>query len=104
MLYQEAKRNLLGDFESPLDFIHGFDASCAIGGSHVDRRSAGAPELVVPKQGSVHGVQGNPAGAKPVGDLAHVMLAVGVVEMLAGGEDLDGLGPAAFETVQQAGV
>ena len=104
MLHQEAKRNLLGDFEGALDFVHGLDAAGAVGGGNVHRRRAGASPFVVGVQRRVHRVQRDAAGPEPVGDLADVLLAVGVVEMLAGGENLDRLRAAAHQAVQQAGM
>ena len=50
------------------------------------------------------GVQRNAAGVEPVGNFAHVLLAVGIVEMLARGKNFDGLRAAAHQSVQQAGV
>ena len=37
------------------------------------------------------GVQRNASGLEPVGDFADMLLAIAVVEMLARGEDFDGL-------------
>ena len=62
MLDQEAKRNLLGDFQRALDFVHGFDAAGAVGRCDVDGRRAGASPLVVGVQRRVHRVQRNAAG------------------------------------------
>ena len=45
-----------------------------------------------------------PLVAKPVGNLLDVRFAVGIVEVLAGGEDLDRLHTVADESVQNAGM
>jgi hypothetical protein len=44
----------------------------------------------------------NAGGAEPFGDFADVLLAVGVIEVLARGEDFDGLGSGFDEIVEQA--
>src|SRR5579862_4542251 len=50
------------------------------------------------------GMQRNAAIAKPFGDLPDVLLAVGVVDVLAGGKNLNRLGAATRESVEQAGM
>ncbi len=50
----------------------------------------------------MHGIERYPAAAEPVGDFLDVRLAVGVVEMLSRGENLDRLHPAARQSVQNA--
>jgi hypothetical protein len=52
----------------------------------------------------VHRIQGDTAGAEPLRNLAHVLLAVGVVKMLARSEDFDGLRAAAYKAVKQSGM
>ena len=46
---------------------------------------------------------GDVVGAKPGGDVADGS-AIGVIEVVAGGEELDGLGSAVVKGFQQAGV
>src|SRR5208282_1829967 len=99
---QKPEWNMLGDFEGAFNLVHGVDAVGPVGGRDVDGRRAGASPLVVGVQRRVHGVQGNAGGAEPIGDFAHMLLAVGVVEMLAGSEDFDRLGPGLDELVEQA--
>ena len=102
MLHQKAERNLFGDFQSALDLVHGLDAARAIGRGNVDGRRAGASPLVIGIQGRVHGIERNAGGAEPVGNFADVLLAIGVVEVLAGSKDFDGLGSGLDELVEQA--
>ena len=102
--------DLLGGFEGALDLVHGVDAAGFFG---VDAVAGGwdvaGPERgggAVDKDGLVQG--GGGAGvAEPGGDIADDG-AVGVVEVVAGGEELDGGvamgGEAAKHRVEQAGV
>ena len=48
------------------------------------------------------GIEWNAGGAEPVGNFADMLLAIGVVEVLAGGEDFDRLGSRLDELVEQA--
>ena len=48
----------------------------------------------------MHGVQGNAGRSEPVGDFADVLLAVGVIEVLARGKDFDGLRAGADKFVE----
>ena len=91
VLHEKAIRNIFGDFKRALDLIHGLDAFGAVGRGNVDGGRTGAAPFVVGVQGRVHGVERNSGGFKPVGDFADVLLAVGVIEVLASGEDFDGL-------------
>ena len=50
----------------------------------------------------MHRMQRNAAGSEPVGNFAHMLLAVGVIQMLARAKNLDGLRAAAHQFVQQA--
>ena len=102
VLDQKAERNVLRDFEGALDFVHGLDAAGAVGGGNVHGRRAGASPFVVGVQRRVDGIQRNAGGAEPVGDFANMLLAIGVVEVLAGGEDFDRLGSGLDEFVEQA--
>ena len=49
-------------------------------------------------------VQGNTAAFEPVGNFAHVLLAVRVVHMLAGGENFDGLGSGTVQSIEDSRV
>ncbi len=49
-------------------------------------------------------MQWNPAGAEPVRDFADMLLAVGIVKVLPRAKDFYGLGTAADELIQQAGM
>ena len=44
------------------------------------------------------------AGTEPVGNFAHMLLAVGIVDVLARSKDLDRLRAAAHQPIQQAGM
>src|SRR5450432_4451978 len=102
MLHQKTKRDLFGDFNGALDLVHGVDASSPISGGDVDRRAAGASPIVIGVQGGVDRVQGNASGFEPVGNFADVLLAVGVVEMLARGKNLNQLGSRLDQLIEQA--
>src|SRR5581483_3655593 len=52
----------------------------------------------------MHRIQRNATAFEPIGDLTQVLLAVGVVQMLARGKNFDGLRSSAYQVVQQAGV
>lgn len=97
--------NLLGGLEGALDLVHGVDAVGLLGrdegegGGDVARPVFG---LLAGEDGLVKGGRG--AGvAEPGGDLAELG-AVGVVEVMAGGEEFDGSGAAVAKGVKQAGV
>jgi hypothetical protein len=102
VLDEKAERNVFGNFERAFDLVHGVDAAGAVGGGDVDGRRAGASPLVIGVQRRVHGIQRNAGGLEPVGNFADVLLAIGVVEMLAGGEDFDRLRSRLDEFVEQA--
>ena len=99
VLNQKMKRRLLCNLQGSLNLVHRGDAIALLDGCDVDRRRAAATPLLVVVHGRVHGVERNAGAAEPVGDLAHV-LAVGVVEVAAGGEDLDCLSATGDELVQ----
>jgi len=97
--------NLLGGLEGALDLVHGVDAVGLLGrdegegGGDVARPVFG---LLAGEDGLVKGGRG--AGvAEPGGDLAELG-AVGVVEVMAGGEEFDGACATVAEGVEQAGV
>jgi hypothetical protein len=102
MLHQETEGNLFRDLQSALDLVHGLNAVSTVCGGDVDRRRAGAAHFVIGVHGRMHRMEGNSAGAEPFRDLFHMLLAVGVIEVLAGGEDFDRLCPAPHQTIQQA--
>ena len=102
VLDEKAERDVLGDFEGAFDFVHGIDASGAVGGGDVDGRRTGASPLVVGVQRRVDGIEWNAGGAEPVGNFADMLLAIGVIEVLAGGEDFDRLGSPLDQLVKQA--
>ncbi len=90
--------DLLGGLEGALDLVHGSDAVGFFGVDEVDIRGNVAGEVDgLVERGSGAGV------AEPCGDVADGG-AVGVVEVMTGGEDLDGLCATVFEGVEQAGV
>jgi hypothetical protein len=49
-------------------------------------------------------MQWYPAGSKPIGDLAHMLLSVGVIEVLSRSKNLDCLRSASRQSIQQAGM
>ena len=105
-----ADGNLLGGLEGALDLVHGGDAVGFFGVDEIDVRGDVAGPLAASAVAEVEGLveRGGDAGvAEPGGDVADGG-AVVVVEVMAGGEDLDGLdtiGRAGFvEGVEQAGV
>ncbi len=98
--------NLLGGLEGALDLVHGGDAAGLFGIDEVEIGCDVAGPLGVGTVADVEGlVEGGPdAGvAEPGGDVADGG-AVGVVEVVAGGEDLNGLSAALLQGVEQAGV
>jgi hypothetical protein len=50
------------------------------------------------------GMEWNSAATKPLCDFLHVGLAVGVIEVLARGKNLDGLHATAHKSVQNTGM
>src|SRR5450432_2932187 len=104
VLNQKAKWNVFGEFDGAFDFVHGFDAASAVDGRDVQRWSAGASPLVIGVERRVDRVERHAAGTEPIGDFLHMLFAIGVVKMLAGGENFDRLRAAAYQAVQQAGM
>jgi hypothetical protein len=98
--------DLLGGLKGALDLVHGGDAAGLFGVDEVQVRGDVAGPLGV---GAVADVQrlveraADIVRAEPCGDVADGG-AVGVVEVVAGGEDFDGVGAAAVEGVEQARV
>jgi hypothetical protein len=102
--------NLLGGFEGALDLVHGSDAVGFFGIDEIDVGGDVAGPLAASAVAKIEGLMersGDAIGAEPGGDVADGG-AVAVVEVVAGGKDLDGLdtiGRAGFvEGVEQAGV
>jgi hypothetical protein len=98
--------DLLGGFEGALDLVHGGDAAGLFGVDEVEVRGDVAGPLGVGTVADVEGlVEGGTdvVGAEPGGDVAYGG-SVGVVEVVAGGEDLDGLGAAFVQGVEEPWV
>ena len=102
VLYQESKGNLLGDLKSTLDFIHRLNTACSVSGRDIDRGSPRASPLVIRVHGRMHRIERHATGPEPICDLAHMLLAVGIVEMRPRREDFNRLCTAAHQAVQQA--
>jgi hypothetical protein len=97
---------LLGGLESALDLVHGVDAAGLFGIDEVEIGSYVAGPLSVGTVAGVDGLMksgGDFVGAEPGGDVADGGT-VGVVEVVAGGEELDGFGSAVVKGVEQARV
>src|SRR5256885_1140693 len=78
MLHQKPEWYLLCNLQCTLDLVHGFDAAGTISRSHIDGRRTGPAPFVIGEQGRMHGVEGNPARAEPLRDLAHMLFTVRV--------------------------
>ena len=90
-------------FERALHLVHAVDAAGFLVVHDVDGGHAAAAHLRVGIDRRMQRVRLDLARLEPVGDLLDV-LAAGVVEVLARGEDFNGLRAAAGERVEQAGV
>ena len=98
--------NHLGGLEGALDLVHGGDAVGLFGVDEVEVWCYVARPLGVGAVGDIDGLVEGGGGvgvAEPGGEVADDG-AVGVVEVVAGGEELDGLGSAVAQGVEQAGV
>src|ERR1700678_1942428 len=102
MLNQKSKWNLLRDFQRPLHLVHRFYQTRTVDRRQVNGRRSGAAPLVVGIKWRVHRMQRHAAAAKPLGNFFYVRFAVGVVDMLPGGKNLDGLYAAASQAIQNA--
>jgi hypothetical protein len=69
----------------------------------VDGGSAGAAHFAVGEERGVHGKGFKRVGTEPIGEFGD-MLAAGVVEVLAGGKDLDRLNTGPGSQLEQARV
>ena len=97
---------LFGGLESALDFVHGVDAAGFFGVDEVEVGGYVPGPLGVGAVAGVDGLverSGDVVGTEPGGDVADGG-AVGLVEVVAGGEELDGLGSAVVKGVEQARV
>jgi hypothetical protein len=98
--------DLLGRLEGALDLVHGVDAAGFFGVDETEVGSDVAGPLGVCAVAGVDGLVergGDVVGAEPGGNVADGG-AVGVVEVVAGGEELDGLGSAVVKGFQKTGV
>jgi lysophospholipase L1-like esterase len=98
--------DLLGGFEGSLDLIHGGDAVGLLGIDEIDVGGDVTGPLAGSAVGEVDGLveRGSySCVAEPGGDVANGG-AVGVVEVVAGGEELDRLGAGFVEGVEQTGM
>jgi len=98
--------DLLGRLEGALDLVHCGDAVRLFGVDEIDVRGDMARPLPASAVAEVERLVecGSDAGvAEPCGDVADGR-AVAVVEVVAGGEDFDGLCAAVVKGVEQAGV
>ena len=98
--------DLLGGFEGALDFVHGGDAVGLFGVDEVEIWRYVARPLGVGAVGDVDGLVEGGGGvgvAEPGSEVADDG-AVGVVEVVAGGEELNGVSAAVTQGVEQAGV
>src|SRR6266496_744679 len=102
VLNEKTKWNLLRQLDCTLDLIHGFDPRRPVCRCNIDWCSAGPPPLVIGVQRRVNRIKWNPAGPKPLGNLADVLLAICVIEVLARPENLDCLRTTTDQLVQQA--
>jgi hypothetical protein len=98
--------DLLGGFESALDLVHGGDAAGFFGVDQIEVWCDMAGPLGV---GAVAEVErlvecgSYTRRVEPGGDVADGS-AVGVIEVMAGGEELDDLSAGSVESIEQAGV
>ena len=100
------KRDLFGGLERTLDLVHGCDTLGLFRRKQVEIGRDVARPLGVRAIGDIDGLMQHRAhivGAKPGGEFAHGRR-VGVVEVMACGEDLDGARAGDRDGVQQAGL
>ena len=102
VLNEKTERNVFGDFQGAFDLVHGIDTARAVGGGNVDGRRSGTSPFVIRVQRRVYGIQRNAGGFEPVGNFANVLFAVGIVEVLPSGENLDRLGSCLDKFIEQA--
>ena len=97
---QVLEANVLGGFEGALDFVHGVDAAGFFRMEDVDAGRAGAAHFPVRIKRGVHGEGLERIGLEPFAQFQHV-LAAGVVEVLAGSENLYRLRAGTLGKLQQ---
>jgi hypothetical protein len=98
--------DLLGGFEGALDLVHGGDALGFFGVDEINVWGDVARPLAAAAVGKVDGLVeggGYACVSEPGGDVADGG-AVAVVEVMAGGKELDGLCAGLVEGIEQAGV
>ena len=98
--------NLLGGLEGAFDLVHGGDAVGFFGVDEIDVRSDVTGPLAASPIAEVDGLmkrRGNSGRTEPGGDVTDSG-AVAVVEVVAGGEEFDGLGAGFVKGIEQAGV
>ena len=98
---QKLQRQDLRGLERTLHLVHAVDAPGLIRVDHVYRRSPAPPHLRVRKERHMHGKRLHGIDAEPVGNLFHLS-AVGVIEMLARGEDLNRLRSTLGQGIEQS--
>ncbi len=91
----------LGQLQRALDFFHGVDAPGLVCGDEVERRRGVAGEVLVGGEGGMER-GGDATVAEPCGELAG-LLAVGVIDVVARGEELDDGGAGSGERVKVRG-
>jgi hypothetical protein len=98
--------DLLGGLEGTLDLVHGGDAVGFFGVDEIDIGGDVSGPLSASPVGEVEGLMecgGYASVAEPSGDVADGG-PIAVVEVVAGGEDLDSLSAGVVEGVEQAGM
>ena len=101
-----SERDLLRGLDGALDLVHGGDAGLFALGDEVKIRRYVAGPLDVIAVGEIDGLMQHRAHvvrAEPVSEFAHSGR-VGVVEVVARGEDFDGARTSGCQGIQQAGV
>lgn len=100
-----AERDLLGGVEGALDLVHGGNAMALVTGDEVQRglRMARPGDLFRFREDRhVHG-RDDGVGTKPDGEFTDG-IAVGVVEVMARGEDLDEIGTCMVQRIEVCGI
>lgn len=98
-----AEVDLFGAFKSALDFVHGVDPPRFLRMQKIDGWSAAATHLTVRKERGMHGKGFQGIGREPIAELGS-MFSTGVVEVLAGCEDLHCFRTGACSQLEQTWV
>src|SRR5580658_9498863 len=98
---EESERNLLGHFESALDFVHGIDAPALLRMNDVHDGRATAPHFEIRVERRVQRKCLSWIRPKPVRKIANLS-AIGVVEVLTCGKKLDPLRSGFPKSVEEA--